>query len=69
MIAVTQRVILVDSVMAALHFQRNHKVTIKPATIRQWAARKKITTHHGSERRYDLRELEKYAREKGLLAK
>lgn len=64
----SQRPVLVDSVTAAFYFQRTYHVTIKPGTIRQWAARKKIKTYVDSQRRYDLRELEKYVRERGLVA-
>ena len=64
-----QRPILVDSVAAACWFRDTHHVTITPARIRQWARRKHITVHRGGGARYDLREIEEWARQTGLIAK
>lgn len=63
-----ERVVLVDAVMASVWMQRTYHVTIKPATIRQWAVRRHITSYCGSQRRYNLREVEKHARARGLIA-
>ncbi len=63
------RLVLVDALMASIWMQREHHVTIKPATIRQWAARAHIRNYQGGARRYDLREVEKHARKRGLIAK
>ena len=62
------RVILVDALMASIHIQRSFHITIKPATIRQWAARGHIRNYHGGARRYDLREVIEHARSRGLIA-
>lgn len=64
----SRRPILVDSVMAALHLRRAYNATVKPATIRQWAARKHISNHGYGQRRYDLREVVAEARKRGLIA-
>ncbi len=54
--------------MASTHIQRAYHVTIKPATIRQWAARKKIKTYHLGRMRYDLREIIEHAQNRGHIA-
>lgn len=64
----SQRPVLVSSVDAAFFFRRAYHVTIKPTTIRQWACRHQVKTH-GGRACYDLRELEGYARGRGLLAR
>lgn len=63
-----RRPILVDSVAAACWFRDTHHVTITPVQIRQWARRGHITVHRGGVARYDLREIEKHARRRGLIA-
>ena len=68
MIALTQRPVMVDSVMAAVHLQRAYHVTVRPATIRQWAARRYIKTHGFGKLRYDLHDVERHARKRGLIA-
>lgn len=68
MIVTEQRPILVDSVVAAKWFHGAHHVTLSPATIRQWARRRHIGVYRGGGARYDLREIEEYARQRGLIA-
>jgi predicted site-specific integrase-resolvase len=57
---------LVTAEDAALHLHRLG-VRIKPGTIRQWARRGKIATNRQGWRRYDLNEVEEYARQRGYL--
>lgn len=68
MILMNQRLILVTAEMAALHLHKLGVKRISAGTIRQWARRGHIKVHRGGWQRYDLREVEKHARERGLLA-
>lgn len=63
----SERLILVSAVDAAYWFMREYQVMIKPGLIRLWAHRGKVS-HHGGKKPFDLRELEEYARKRGLLA-
>lgn len=68
-VAQLRRYDLVNANDAALHFLKAHGVRIKPATIRQWASRRQIGTHSATRReRYDIREIERRARELGWIA-
>jgi len=62
-----RRKVLVDSLAAAKWFQMTHHVTLTPATIRQWARRGHIRVYLGGIARYDLREIEEHARQRGYL--
>lgn len=64
-----RRKVLVTAVDAAYYIQRTYHITIKPATIWQWARRRHITVYRGGGVRYDLREIEEHARNRGLLDK
>lgn len=58
---------LVTAADAALHLRLAFGVNLRPATIRMWANRGHIdSTGHGR-CRYDLREVERHARLRGLL--
>jgi hypothetical protein len=61
------RKVLVTAEEAALYLHRLGVKRISAATVRQWARRGHIATHREGWRRYDLRELQNHAREKGLL--
>ena len=58
---------LINANDAALWIWRAHHILVKPATIRQWAARKHITSHGFRRERYDLREIVAYATERGII--
>jgi predicted site-specific integrase-resolvase len=60
--------ILVTAELAAYHLSRLG-VGVSGATIRQWARRGHIRVHRGGYTRYDLREVEEFARQRGLLDK
>ena len=57
----------VTAELAALHLHRCG-ARIKPATIRQWASRGHIHVIKKGHACYDLREVEKHARTRGLIA-
>lgn len=60
---------LVTATDAATFLRRYHQLRVCPATIRQWAARKHITSHSVTSRaRYDLAELEAFALRTGRIA-
>jgi predicted site-specific integrase-resolvase len=59
--------VLVTAELAAYHLHRLGVRRISGATIRQWARRGHIRVHRGGYARYDLREIEEHARQKGLL--
>lgn len=61
------RQMLVTAELAAMHLQRMG-VRVNAGTIRQWARRGHIQVHRGGWSRYDLREIEEHARQRGLLA-
>jgi hypothetical protein len=63
---VTERRIPVDATLAAHYLATTYRVRILPSTIRQWAKRGHINRYTGH-LRYDLREVERYARKRGLL--
>lgn len=63
----TPRRHLVNATDAVIHLRRAHGVRLSPATIRQWAARRKIGSYGFRRERYDLREVVAHARERGLL--
>ncbi len=58
---------LVNATDAVIWLRRTHGVRLSPATIRQWAARKHIGSHSFRRERYDLREIERHARDRGLI--
>lgn len=64
---VERRRYLVNATDAVIHLRRAYGLRLSPATIRQWAARKHIGSHSFRRERYDLREIERHARERGLL--
>jgi hypothetical protein len=51
------------------YVRRAFGVEIKPGTIRQWAARRKIATYGNRRERYDLREVVDYATKRGIIRK
>lgn len=59
--------IMVSSVMASIWFARAYGKRVLPATICQWACRKKITTQGAGRNRYNLREIDTFARKSGAL--
>jgi hypothetical protein len=63
------RPILVTAEDAAYHLHRCGVRRVGPATIRQWARRGHIRIHRRGYARYDLREVEEHARQKGYLDK
>lgn len=68
--APSRRLVLVSAVDAALHIERAYHVTIRPATIRQWAARCRIGRHNkpgGKQTYIDLAEVVTYAASRGLI--
>lgn len=58
---------LINTSDAALHFWRAYHVRVSPAVIRQWAARKHITSYGFRRERYDLREIVAYAAQRGII--
>jgi hypothetical protein len=58
---------LVNTSDIALFFWRAYRVRLKPATVRQWAARKHIATYGIRRERYDLREVVAFAQERGVV--
>jgi hypothetical protein len=58
---------LVNASDIALYVFRAFHVTLKPATIRQWAVRKRIGTYGFRRERYDLREVVAFATKQGLI--
>jgi hypothetical protein len=58
---------LVNASDAALYFRVVHSVCVQPATIRQWASRKRIGSHGVRRERYDLREIVAYAKTLGVI--
>lgn len=63
---VTERRILVDATVAAHYLATTYGARVLPSTIRQWGKRGYVT-RHGGRRSYDLREVERWARKRGLL--
>lgn len=59
---------LITTQDAIRHLRRAYGVSVPPATIRQWASRKKIGTHSFRRDRFDLREIEDCARQLGWIA-
>lgn len=58
---------LVNASDIALYLWKAHRVRVKPATIRQWASRKRIATYGIRRERYDLREVVAYAERVGAI--
>lgn len=58
---------LVNASDAATYLRRDHGVRIAPATVRNWARRKRIRTHGLGRDRYDLREVVEYAKARAAL--
>lgn len=56
---------LVDSTVAALHLRTAYGVVITPAAVRKWGQRGWITRHDGTAT-YDLDEVDRVARSRGL---
>ncbi len=50
-----------------LYLQWRFGVSVKPVTIRVWASRGHIGTHSRERERYDLREVEAYAKRRGII--
>jgi len=63
------RPILVTALDAAWHLRQCGVKRVSAATIRQWARRGHIGVHRRGYACYDLREIEKYAGQRGLLDK
>jgi hypothetical protein len=61
------RFLLVNAPEAARHLLRAHGVRVRPETIRQWAARGRIGSHSLGRDRYDIAEIEQYAKQIGLV--
>lgn len=66
---VDPRKVLVTAEEAAVWLHRLGVRRISAAAVRQWACRGHIRTHRGGWKRYDLREVAGYARDRGLLDK
>ena len=60
---------LVNASDVVLYMQKAYKVRLSPATIRSWAARRRIATYGNRRERYDLKEVEDYALKKGVIRK
>jgi hypothetical protein len=58
---------LVNASDVALYVRKAFGVELKPATIRQWAARKRIATYGHRRERYDLREVVAYAQRQKMI--
>lgn len=58
---------LVNASDIALYLWKAHRVRVKPATIRQWASRGRISTYGIRRERYDLREAVAYAERVGAI--
>lgn len=58
---------LVNATDAATYLRRDHGIRVAPATIRDWARRKQITTHALGRDRYDLREVFAHAQRRARL--
>jgi predicted site-specific integrase-resolvase len=63
------RKVLVTAEEGAVWLHRLGVRRISAATVRQWARRGHIATHRQGWKRYDLRELQEHARNRGLLDK
>lgn len=51
----------------ALYVRKAYGVELKPATIRQWATRRRIATYGNRRERYDLREVVEYAKRRNII--
>lgn len=51
---------LVNASDVCLYVQKTYGIVLKPGTIRQWAARRKLPRHGNRRERYDLEEVVKF---------
>lgn len=58
---------LVNTSDIALYVRKAFGVELKPATVRQWAARRRIRTYGHRRERYDLREVVDYAQRQKMI--
>lgn len=58
---------LVNTSDIALYVRKAFGVELKPATVRQWAARRHIGTYGHRRERYDLREVVAYAQRQKMI--
>lgn len=66
--AAPSRLILVTAVEAAHWLRTTYHARVHPDTIRQWAARGKLTRHgHPHRAKLDLNEVVEHAQQRGLL--
>ncbi len=66
----SRRIVWVDSMMASVHLVNRYGALVPPGTIRVWGLRGHITRRDTKTEpyRYDLGEIEEYARARGLLS-
>jgi hypothetical protein len=63
------RKVLVTAEEGAVWLRQLGVRRISAAAVRQWARRGHIATHRQGWKRYDLRELQRHAKDRGLLDK